>query len=317
MAATGLHTKAEILRSITSLGLRTVLGKPLPIQTFQKVLINPFYAGWMVFADQEGPMRGSHAPLVSQKLFDKVQDILNGKKPTLTGYQRQRVEFPLRVFVRCAKCGEPLTGSFSTGRKSKYPYYRCRKNCEAVTAKPDVMHAKFIAWLERVAPKPSSLEANKDAIRNVWKQRQGDAEALRTVLKRKLSEVEDRKTSLVDRWLDGKVDDQTYNETLARLTAEIASVSGELRGTELENLEIERVLEFADKIILRPARLWVESALEQKQRLQRTLFPSGVEFDGEEFGTASTSLFFTLLERDLEDDYGLASPTGFEPVLSP
>ena len=41
------------------------------------------------------------------------------------------------------------------------------------------------------------------------------------------------------------------------------------RGTELENLQIEKVLDFAEKIILWPDRLWVESTLEQRQRLQR------------------------------------------------
>ncbi len=317
LAATGLHSKAEILRVITNLGLKTVQGKPLPMQTFQRVLVNPFYAGWMVFSGQDTPIRGSHTPLVSQEMFDSVQDVLAGRRPNLTGYQKQRVEFPLRVFVRCGHCGKPLTGSFSTGRKSKYPYYRCRENCEAVTAKPDELHAKFIAWLEQMAPKPESMVAIKNTIREVWTQRQGDAEELRSVLKRKLGQVELRKTTLVDRWLDGKVDQSIYEESIGRITAEVESVRSELRGTELEHLDLELVLQFADRIILRPARLWVESSLEQKQRLQKTLFPGGVEFDGKQFGTVSTPLFFNLLERDLDDDYGLASPTGFEPVLSP
>ena len=317
MAATGLHSKAEILRVITNLGLKTVHGKPLSMQTFQKVLVNRFYTGWMVFADQGAPIRGSHIPLINQELFDQVQDVLAGRRPNLTGYQRHREEFPLRVFVRCGKCGTPLTGSFSTGRKNKYPYYRCRENCEAVTANPDKLHAEFIGWLECMAPKPDSMEAIKGAIRNVWKQRQADADALRAVLKRKVELLESRKATLVDRWLDGKVSQAIYDESIGRLTSEVEGVRGELRVTELENLEIEKVLGFAERIILRPARLWVESSIKQKQRLQQTLFPGGIEFDGRKFGTASTPLFFSLLERDSDGDYGLASPTGFEPVLSP
>jgi hypothetical protein len=117
--------------------------------------------------------------------------------------------------------------------------------------------------------------------------------------------------------LDDLVDKETHREHLPRLTAGIESIRGELLHTEMENIELDRELEFAERIILRPARLWVESSLEQRQRLQLTLFPAGIQFDGEKFGTASTPLFFKLLELDSNDNYGLASPTGFEPVLSP
>lgn len=97
--------------------------------------------------------------------------------------------------------------------------------------------------------------------------------------------METRRTTLVDRWSDGKVDQNTYDENIERLTAEIENIRGELQGAELENVELERVLEFADKIIMRPERLWVESSLEQRQRLQRTLFPNRIAFDRELFGT--------------------------------
>jgi DNA invertase Pin-like site-specific DNA recombinase len=317
LAATGLHSQAEILRIVGNLGLDTTKGKPLSMQTFQKMLLNPFYAGLMVFPTGGVRMRGSFEPLVSQELFDKVQDVIAGRRPKLTGYQRNHPDFPLRVFVRCSKCGVPLTGSWSSGRKKKYPYYRCRKNCDAVQATPEKLHTKFLEWLEHLAPSPDSMESLTDTIRAVWKERRGDAERLRLVLKRKLTEVETRRSVLVDRWLDGKVDQKTYDGNIGRLTAEIESIGCELIGTELDDIELERVLDFAEKIILRPSRLWVESSLEQRQRLQKTLFPDGIEFDGEEFGTASTSLFFHLLEVDLDDSYGLASPTGFEPVLSP
>lgn len=61
------------------------------------------------------------------------------------------------------------------------------------------------------------------------------------------------------------------------------------------------------RMILRPTRFWVESSLDQRQRLQKTLFPNGIDFDGEEFGTDSTSLFFSLIEHDPHDNWGLAS----------
>lgn len=87
--------------------------------------------------------------------------------------------------------------------------------------------------------------------------------------------------------------------------------------TTAEEIELEKVLQFADRIILRPTRLWTESTLEQRQRLQKTLFPNGIEFDGEQFGTDVSPLLFRLLDGISEDDFCLASPAGFEPALPP
>jgi site-specific DNA recombinase len=317
--ATGLHSKAEVLRVITSHGLQTAKGKPLSPQTFQKMIENPIYAGWVAIPKWGIVERGSFQPLVTQDLFDQVQDVLTGKKLTLTGYQKNRPDFPLRLFIQCAKCGSPLTGSLSSNGKNakKYAYYRCRKNCEGVKATPDTLHSKFLELLQRLTPQPDSLDAIKDTIRTVWKQRQGDSEALRSVLRRKLSQAESRKATLVNRWLDGEVDKATYGEHVSRLSREIEEIRAQIRSTEFEHIELEGVLAFADRLILRPARLWVESSLDQRQRLQKTLFPEGIDFDGEEFGTHSTPLFFSLIEDDPNDSWGLASPTGFEPVLSP
>jgi site-specific DNA recombinase len=319
LMATGLQARAEVLRAINKLGLETAKGKQLSAQTFQKMLLNPIYAGWVVIPEWDVMERGSFEPLVSQDLFDKVQDVLSGRRPNLTAYQRNRAEFPLRLFVRCAHCGVPLTSSVSKGRREKYPYYRCRKRgCYGVSnISPDDLHSNFLLWLQRTAPKPEAMVAIKDSIRTVWQQRQGDAEQLRSALARKLELAKSRKDTLVKRWTDNQVDQKTFSEYIPQFTAEIEAIQEEIRSTEVENIELERVLEFADRIILRPTSLWVESSLDQRQRLQKTLFPNGIEFDGEEFGTAATSLFFNLIEPDPNDSWGLASPTGFEPVLSP
>jgi hypothetical protein len=113
------------------------------------------------------------------------------------------------------------------------------------------------------------------------------------------------------------VDKAPCREHVSRLSDEIEEVRAQIRSTECEHVELEGVLAFADRLILPPARLRVESALDKRQRLLRTLFPKGIDFDGQEFGIDSTPLFFSLIEDDPNDSWGLASPTGFEPVLSP
>jgi len=57
--------------------------------------------------------------------------------------------------------------------------------------------------------------------------------------------------------------------------------------------------------------------LEQKQRFQRILFPEGLAFDGEGFGTPATCLAFSYLREVSSRKSSLASRTGVEPVSPP
>ncbi len=298
--------------------MRTTKGKLVPAQTFQRMLINPLYAGWVCGRVVEVNVRGDWMPIIDQKSFDTVQDVLAGRKPNLTSYERNNPDFPLRRFVRCGKCGTSLTGSWSSGRNGKYAYYHCpKKACLAVNVKQEKLQSSFLNWLERLTPQQEAMDEIKDTIRTVWKHPEGDAQDLQRVLIVKSAKIETRKTTLVNRWLDGEIDQEGYTEQIARLSSEIGEVNQQLRSTEFEHIELEGVLAFAEKIVTRPSRLWVESSLDQRQRLQKTLSPNGISFDGEQFGTDATSLFFSLIGQVSVLDYDLVSPTGFEPVLPP
>jgi hypothetical protein len=61
----------------------------------------------------------------------------------------------------------------------------------------------------------------------------------------------------------------------------------------------------------------VDLDLPQRQGLQKVFYPEGVTFLGGEFGTATTCLIFKQFEGNDDPRVSLASPTGFEPVLSP
>lgn len=97
-----------------------------------------------------------------------------------------------------------------------------------------------------------------------------DAGAVQILLKK----VEDRKATLVNRMLDDVIDQDTFKERKAKLRDEAEQIKVEIRATELEGIELEKVLAFADRLIQYPDRLWGESSLGQRQRLQKTLFPN-------------------------------------------
>jgi len=70
----GNHHADDVLRTITALGLRTVRGAVLPRQTWHSALRNPIYAGWVKSGDLL--VRGTHPPVVTQEVFDAVQEVI-------------------------------------------------------------------------------------------------------------------------------------------------------------------------------------------------------------------------------------------------
>jgi uncharacterized protein len=126
-----------------------------------------------------------------------------------------------------------------------------------------------------------------------------------------------RNDRLITLRLDEEIDDQTFKQQSANLRYEIAEAERELRNAESNYLDLEGILAFAKKIITSPSRLWLESSLDQRQRLQKTFFPDGLTYGECGFETAPISSFFRLLGGFVDCESRLASPTGFEPVLSP
>ncbi len=89
------------------------------------------------------------------------------------------------------------------------------------------------------------------------------------------------------------------------------------RDAKLESYDVETVLNFAEHVLLNAARLWLEFSSDQKQRLQKVLFPEGVQFVGGTIQTAVTCLVFNLLPEMQGEQLRMATLPGIEPGLPP
>lgn len=153
------------------------------------------------------------------------------------------------------------------------------------------------------------------------RERQVEAEQLLRAAEKNLNGLKERRAALVDAFVYRQaITKAVYEEELARLEEAITVAQIEANEAQIENLDLETVLGFAEWVITHAERLWIEFDLDKKQRLQRVLFPEGLRFAEGEFETISnrvTGSLFTHLRLVDGGKEEVASPTGFEPVLAP
>ena len=98
---------------------------------------------------------------------------------------------------------------------------------------------------------------------------------------------------------------ETYDRHAERLREELTLARIAKHSTELEELDVEGILAFAERVLPRAADLWVQAQLDQRQRFQQLFFPEGLAFDGERFvGTAATAPAFSYLRGISAGDEG-------------
>ena len=124
--ATGNHPFHEVRRRINGLGLLSCTDKIMSTSNFQHTLKNPFYCGLMFFNGEL--YEGKHDPIISKRLFDEVQAVMERKSkpktPTLKPYLYRGV-------FTCGECGCFITTETQKGRN----YLRCTKRVSACTQK--------------------------------------------------------------------------------------------------------------------------------------------------------------------------------------
>ncbi len=89
---------------------------------------------------------------------------------------------------------------------------------------------------------------------------------------------------------------ETYDRQAEKLREELTLARIDRHSGQLDELDVEGILAFAERVLPRAADLWVQASLEQRQRFQQLFFPDGITFDGKGFvGTRVTAPAFSYL----------------------
>ena len=121
--ATGGYTLEQITGILFNEGLRSSKGTKISKNQVHRFINNRFYSGFM---ERDGKIyQGNHQPIISLSLYEKAQDVLNGRlhpHPKKNFYSAQG-------FLKCDSCGCALTCDTQKG----FIYYYCtngKGNCE-------------------------------------------------------------------------------------------------------------------------------------------------------------------------------------------
>ena len=227
-------------------------------------------------------------------------------------------DFPLRGYIRCESCGKPLTAGWSKGRSDYYAYYHCRGRCRAVNITKAKLEELFVEELTRLQPTPGFMRLVKDRVLAAWRAMQVDARQRIAEIERKQKSIREKLDRLDQVFLfERSIDIETYDRHRDKLREELTLAQMDRHSSELEEMDVEGILAFAERVLPSASNLWVQSSFTQKQRLQQVFFPDGIRFDGKKLvGTGITLPVFNYLSPVSGSKKDLVDLTGIEPVTS-
>lgn len=162
MYATGNYSIEKIEDFLYREGVRNQRGGKY--QKVEHMLKNLFYIGKFVWKGQL--YEGTHEPLISRELFDRVQMRFGHKKP-----KTHNIVFPYTNMIKCAHCGNHnLSAELKRGahNSGEYIYYKCRCGVKAV--RQEVLETEFLRMLDDLYIPPQEIEALKDGARAILEQ---------------------------------------------------------------------------------------------------------------------------------------------------
>jgi site-specific DNA recombinase len=293
-------------------GLRLHSGKAPSPRSFRAMLKNERYIGYITSFGKR--IRGDFEPLVDPDLFSRVQKVLAKASHSVTRpYKKVNPDFPLRGTVLCPHCGQPLTASWSRGHGGKYPYYRC-KHCRGVAVRKETLEPKFIGHLDRLSLNTSMTGLVRKAIEaNLGEAAKSNEQTVRQ-LDAKLEEQRNRRNQIVEKSLKNALPDDDVRRLMEETDRAIQENEAE-KGHCLEGQGADLDVVNAGLVLLdKMGSLWAQSDVSIQTQLQRFVFPDGMSFDGERFGTSALPACLQLREEVISPKGRMARPAGVEPA---
>lgn len=208
--ATGQLSLKELARKARAEGLvYPRSGNPVPVSTLQTILRNRLYCGSFEWNGRR--YEGQHQALVSAELWERVQDVLDGRnagKP-----RRVKHNFAFSGLISCGRCGCAVVGEI---KKQRYIYYHCTGYADRCQGKPadcrrrylreEVLEQQFTDLLGRLHFDEEALVWVRDALHTSHAHERQEHEAAIKRLQAEYDRLQRRIDAMYIDKLDGCID---------------------------------------------------------------------------------------------------------------
>ncbi len=286
--------------------------KPLHKDRIKYVLSDPFYVGFFRFGGEL--YEGIHEPIISKKLFDKVQMVLKDRSKPQHIKDKGRIPKPFARLLRCSSCGMMITAEIQKG----HTYYRCTKksktiSCRELYIREEVLDRQLSSLIQKVSLRQDW--ANRMLVK-LKEEEKDTAQSCRAFVQMKKMEIENiniKLQRLLDAYLDQEIDIETYRFK----KAELLNIKKTLE-------EKVKTFEQTQNAWLEPMRTWVIDAasaaniargndLYQKKVLAQKIFGSNLTLNHKIARGNAREPWAAL--RAAPTSRNWVPPGGFEPPI--
>jgi site-specific DNA recombinase len=292
------------------------------VERVHQILTQPLYAGIVMVPNWNiTPRVGQHEPLVAVEIYNAIQEKLK-EKPRAPARADLNESFPLRGFLCCASCDQPMTANWSKGKGGQYPYYLCRHRGCPDYAK-SIARAKvedaFEAMLKSLTPARQLVDLATASFRDLWNRQIVKAGETKKSITEEIGSIDKKVVQLLDRIVEAesKAVVQAYETRIADLEGRKLLLREQLANCDKPIKDFDESFRTALQFLANPWNLWKSDSLTEKRMALKLTFPSQLAFDRKTgFRTPVLAMPFKVLGDFSMLEKEMARPAGVEPATS-
>ncbi|SDP80570.1 recombinase family protein [Desulforhopalus singaporensis] len=237
---TGKYGIISLTEEMNKRGLRGRKGGKVTKTGIANILRNPFYIGMMKIKRTDEVFAGSHKPIVSKVLFNKTQQILDGR----THKRVIKHDFHFKRMLKCAHCKYSIIGE----RQKGHIYYRCHtKGCPTKTIRQEIIENVLRQFSADIALTGSQLDEIREIAQKSLEKGNDFRNKTITELKFKKTVLDDKLDKLTDAVIDGLIDRDIYLRKKEKIIFEQVELQSKIEQLnekqEVEDHHVDKFLE--------------------------------------------------------------------------
>lgn len=248
---------------MVELGMKNKTGKPIGYKTMAKILKHPFYYGIVTYRGV--PYQGSHEPIITKKIFDKVQQVLSGR-----GYKQIKFSYYLfQNLILCPMCKRRLR---SVTSKKRYKYYSCRyKDCTFKTISEPQIEDVFLYELSKLEFNDKEVEIFLEAIKRFRTDLKGSQQTDIRQIEMEEAKVKQQLEDLMMDFFDKKFTDEEHKVLKTKLLNKQQGLAERRTALSKAVEQICSQIEKIGKLLKRPVIAYRNASEEKKRELVKSL----------------------------------------------